>query len=345
MPDPRKSDHWDLLASELGAERAPEDVAEEPAASGERPEAVPEPPPPKAPSRGVAKPPRRAPNWDALASQLGVAPEIRAEEPLPAERPTEEPPEEASREGPAEASEAAESSLESEGQFRDFFQEPAAEVLEGPARPAWGPADAAEESDEPPPGGAGIDEETEEKKPARRRRKRRRKPRESSQAPDQPDLESAGEGSEAFSEEPAEAEPEVKEGQADKGRSKRRRKRSSGQKKRGLATDEAPPEEETATEQREKEKQTSQGTADKARKSTKHGDEEDEPDEDPKSSKLSHRTIPTWEETVGLIISANLEARSSRPAGGYPRGRGKARESAKAQGSSEKTRHKRRKRS
>jgi len=54
-----------------------------------------------------------------------------------------------------------------------------------------------------------------------------------------------------------------------------------------------------------------------------------EPDGDTdKPPRPSHRNIPTWEESIGVIVDANLEARSSRPkaarAGGS-RGRGRSR--------------------
>ena len=42
-------------------------------------------------------------------------------------------------------------------------------------------------------------------------------------------------------------------------------------------------------------------------------------------AKSSHRGIPTWEEAVGLIVTANLESRSRKPNGGSSRGRGRSR--------------------
>ncbi|HUY90849.1 MAG TPA: hypothetical protein VMV10_19090 [Pirellulales bacterium] len=39
--------------------------------------------------------------------------------------------------------------------------------------------------------------------------------------------------------------------------------------------------------------------------------------------KANHRSIPSWDEAIGMIIATNMEARSKNPgAGGGPRGRG-----------------------
>jgi hypothetical protein len=60
-------------------------------------------------------------------------------------------------------------------------------------------------------------------------------------------------------------------------------------------------------------------------------DEQQERAESGKGAKR-HRSIPTWEEAIGLIVSANLEARSKKPGGGGSRGRGKGRASGKGRG-------------
>ena len=52
-----------------------------------------------------------------------------------------------------------------------------------------------------------------------------------------------------------------------------------------------------------------------------HDDEHDGGDMKP-----SHRGIPSWEETIGVIVSTNMESRAKNPnAGGAPRGRGSGR--------------------
>ena len=50
-------------------------------------------------------------------------------------------------------------------------------------------------------------------------------------------------------------------------------------------------------------------------------DEDDQLDGD-RPARVGFRGIPTWEEAVGLVITKNLEARSKRPNGGPPKGRG-----------------------
>jgi hypothetical protein len=163
--------------------------------------------------------------------------------------------------------------------------------------------------------------------PARRRRKRRRKPREPGRiAGEQREPQKADQVSEAAVAEPEEREAAGDEGEPEKGRSKRGRKRAAPRKrkKRISITDEA---EETPAKPDK--------TAAKAGESTEIEVEEDEAEEDEteedeaeegvRSSKGSHRAIPTWEEAVGLIISTNLEARARNPSTGFSRSRGKGR--------------------
>ena len=58
-------------------------------------------------------------------------------------------------------------------------------------------------------------------------------------------------------------------------------------------------------------------------------------DDEAKPAKTKHRSIPTWEEAVGLIIGGNIENRSKRSGGGSSRGRGGARKAAGERKSSE----------
>ena len=49
-------------------------------------------------------------------------------------------------------------------------------------------------------------------------------------------------------------------------------------------------------------------------------------DDEEGDSHSPHRKIPTWEETVGILITANMESRSKNPhggGGGHHRGRGR----------------------
>jgi ribonuclease E len=52
-------------------------------------------------------------------------------------------------------------------------------------------------------------------------------------------------------------------------------------------------------------------------------DDEDEDQGDGNELRPSHRGIPSWEEAVGMIVSANMEARAKNPHAGGPRGRGR----------------------
>ena len=56
------------------------------------------------------------------------------------------------------------------------------------------------------------------------------------------------------------------------------------------------------------------------------GAHEDDGDDDAGIGKISHKAIPTWEETINVLIDANMEARARSPrGGGNPRGRGRGR--------------------
>ncbi len=72
MGEQEKSDHWDLLASELGAVPPLKEPEIEPAPPAERPQAAAQSAPPQ--------PTGPATNWDALASELGVVPDSKPAE-------------------------------------------------------------------------------------------------------------------------------------------------------------------------------------------------------------------------------------------------------------------------
>jgi hypothetical protein len=52
--------------------------------------------------------------------------------------------------------------------------------------------------------------------------------------------------------------------------------------------------------------------------------EDDEDDDDLLTLGVKHSKIPTWDEAVGVVISANMESRAKNPGNG-PRGRGRGR--------------------
>jgi hypothetical protein len=54
-------------------------------------------------------------------------------------------------------------------------------------------------------------------------------------------------------------------------------------------------------------------------------DQSDEDDEDDRADKPSHKSITSWEETIGILVAANMEARARNPSGHPPRGRHRGR--------------------
>lgn len=305
MTDRDKANHWDLLASELGAqppaEDFQEDLQDEPASAAEQsqmtpetttPEpAAPEPPPPEpvAESRGSAA------GWDQLASELGIVPNETSEE---------------------QAADAIEEPIELVEEFTQAIEE-LAEVVDGSG----------------------------EKMPARRRRKRYRKTRDPDETESDeaaavlsdstpPDLELTEKLSQPLGEEPSREHRD-----SDEGRPKRRRQRRSPLKKKKKHSLEA----ETAgggdssAGQKEKDPEQDERSAAKTKKPSGEKGEEDEAANGSRSSKARHRAIPTWEEAVGIIIAANLEARAKSPTAGSSRGRSGGRSGRGSKGSRKKS--------
>jgi len=356
MSEDQQKDHWEQLASELGAEppsteaegnsgphdegpRPPEEQAQtEPAAELYRP-----PGPPK------KKPPPT--DWGAIASALGV---IVAPEP-------EQPPTPVGRglDIPDEVSGTAEFIEEAREEFEAGEEE---DVVETPDVTREGPReDAAERSSVPfapelQPGGGETREEVlplgdmpgekepsgraqvdaaqsaraegeasfdaAEKGPSRRRRRRRRKPKPGEKdAPEASEEEAGDEEKETrVSDEEAEAvDTSEVEKDEDRDRGKRRRKRRPGKRKK-KAEVEADAVAASASPEAGA-TQAAPGEADTSVKS--QGDEAARPSRKAERQKPSHRAIPTWGEAIGLIISGNLERR--KKSGGISRGRGRGR--------------------
>ncbi len=113
----------------------------------------------------------------------------------------------------------------------------------------------------------------------------------------------------------AAAQPVVtdEEGEEPRRRRRRRRRRRKGAK----------PEQETEkgtdeTEDREPAEESSDVADDDS--DSLH----DEDDDEPSTLGIKHRKIPTWDEAVGVVISANLDSRAKNPNGGS-RGKGRGR--------------------
>lgn len=259
---------------------------------------------------------------------MGLTPEPETGEPLPAAGPAERAPRGPVERPREEANQAPAGERPGEGGewFAPAFEEP---------------AEMAEESAAVAQGAAGVGEgraEVTEGKPARRRRKRRRKPREPGRVTaDRPGAERADQISEAPVEELEESETAGEEDRPDRGRSKRRRKRPTPRKrkKRTSIADDA------VAAQAEEGPTKPERMAAEAGESAELEVEEDEPAKGAGLSKAGHRAIPTWEEAIGLIISANLEARARSPSPGFSRGRGKGRGPSRTPGPRERPPEKR----
>ncbi len=360
MTDSRKTNHWDLLASKLGAgpppaeEETPEvESAEEEkqqeseAGAGPRGQQR----PPREPACRPAKPPT---DWSRVADEVGVEPseedasigseeaelfppsdfeEVLEEtadlrtEMVSAESPTSD------AAAPEAETEAAEHRLDSAGpgiQPSDFaagLGEPEVESTCKDLVPMDAVAKPLTLGEEPPT-------EEEEPKAARRRRKRRRKPSKvidgepAEAVSEEGDSDSGqprpqgltGESSPSQDADTAElADVSAGEEQESPGRPRRRRRRrTTGRKKEPDKTD-----------------GRSSSKTDDGRELAAAGDEPAEAKSDDaggkreaqpkpkserasKSTRSSHRGIPSWREAVDIVISANLEARSKKPDGGFP---------------------------
>jgi len=330
MPNHGESDHWRSLASEIGVDVPPEQhptdqatLEDKSGSSDKGPDAgstaaartkrdrTPKP----------AQPSRPRANWGELAEQLGVVPAETPEAPRQAApvMPV------AKERTPVEAVAPRAAAWQSvPDKPLDWLErEPSEETLEGAA-----PSGVSHRPSGPDEGKA-----FERKSRRRRRRRRSREPREGVGTPD------VGAGDEAselavpessFQGEPEE-EPAVETRRAERApESTRRKRRGRGNRRRSKggkppadeasrvvaeAAAEAPLTEEPVLDLDEDEE--------KPLTEEEHGDESSQ-----RAAGLAHRGIPSWEEAVGVVIAANLEARakrgggdaSSRPRGGRGRG-------------------------
>jgi hypothetical protein len=346
FPDMSNPDHWNSLASSLGAPvPAPAPPAEEkkPAAQ------VPSPPKrPAAPSSTSKPAERREADWSQLASQLGLAPT----EPPPASSAQSQPP----RTQPTRVQPPRAERPEGQPprtQTPAPRQRPAPrEAPEPPKRPS-GPPRVAEEfvaeeigSEEPidaelveeddRPRDSAVRQEDEERT-GRKRRRRRRGGRRSNSSRSAAEGDQPGEvrdeaaqaapliAGASTDEGPGEAAPATEDR---KGRPKRRRRRGSGRNrdkprarsdefKDGLDTDAEP----------ESEDELFAGDDEQAELAAvaSESDAGDDEGAESQADKNSHRAIPAWEEAIGFIVSVNMENRAKNPKSGPPRGRGRGR--------------------
>ncbi len=330
MSNHAKRDHWQSLASDLGADVPPEKDPADPQASEEeskKPEAASgsESAPAAAEGRQQQRPraARSRANWMELAEQLGVLP---SETPPP--RPPETPAEPLAAMPPL-PSISDELPAPTDWLDRDLLAEPPEEVASrGPVEQAGGADDSEDE------------QRAIERKLPRKRKKRRRRSREARAAAELSEREKKTEGVESVpgpevAEEPVgdatDVEP-ITEGAseteradlaADTPRRKRRprggRKKSPTRKRAAVKVPEKDSDEESSDEPPAAEEPSRE--QDKKKRSKKK-----EPQRGPKPQKTagsSHRGIPSWEEAVGIVIEANLGTRSKKTSGdSSSRGRG-----------------------
>ena len=347
MTDPQGPDHWEMLASEIGASPPPPEQKAsppEPIEEEKPPEDSAPTPPSGTKSSDVARAeePRRAPaDWSQIAEELGIEgreePEqltdAEGDSPLPddlgetladaKEEPREpESPfarsEEAAPESPAPdpaSMAASDGSPEPEIGWREASCEPPEPVGEATGTdlvPAGTEARLPGFSDQraQPPA------EREETITGRRRRKRRHKAKQDggekpAEGPVAEDPSGGAAGARAST-----LDEETKE------RPKRRRRRRSSPRKKaaGRKEDESAESgsEQELAEAREELEIVSEVAAetDEAEPDAqgKPGDQKKaKADRTSKPAKGAHRGIPTWEEAVGIVISANMESREKNP--------------------------------
>ena len=327
MTDQGKSDHWDLLVSNLGVE-PPQEVDKLQAPQEEPPQAEVKAEPAREPedplglfpkvsytppaSRGRATPQ----DWNRLASELGL--EVPPEPKLPApETPVREEPEPVAEVVVVERRETEEDAEEpNHGEEIDELD------LTQAAQPAKSPEDTRSDREEwgPP------SESAEEPRGHRRRKRRRRSARPQAEVPGErlePEAELAQDlvVSQEF-EDAARAARRARPGRGSRVRSerrgisprrRRRRRRSSGRTRpaetaraESQGSDEGDEADEVAEEELPPQEPSMVG-------------EEDEDDESfdessgGGSDKSLHRAIPNWYEAVNIVIAANMDSRAKNP--------------------------------
>lgn len=313
MTEPNSSSHWDSLISDLGAKPPVEEESQRQPAPQQ-----PEPPRPEKPAP-VEHRSRPATNWDQLAGNLGVTSAPQPIEPPQAIEPPQpiEPPQAIveSSVAPTEATRRVSVTPERGEESPNFFDEQfdfeePFDLLEPDDSSAAAPK--AEETTEEPA----------EKRP--RKRRRRRRPAKGSEdrkpsgpvADDDSDRETAAEGVETADVEQTGDKPVSSEQR----RSKRSRPRRG---KRRRPDDEQKPAESSA---KQGDGEPDEPCGESASLDDLDAEETADECSGERAVRAGFRGIPTWGETVGLVIEKNLESRAKRP-GELPRSRGKKRRS------------------
>jgi hypothetical protein len=328
MSDEKQSDHWDILASVLGAAPEKKEPGEhEPRAEEKSPKTTEdiiiddiiediikdtdvkasEPEPPSEPI--VTPPARPVSNWDALAMELGI--EVKPEPPAPVQMFV---PKDAEKKAAVRAERPREVSSPVPAEFGKYI-EPF-----GISEPL-----AAEE------------EQEQKEKKSRHRRRRRRKGKDKDRSIDEmkpPSLDSQGNeppeedltppevSLEKSDKSGIESEEVSKEDEAETQHSKHRHSRRGSRKRRkkGSESDRERGVEAKAGPTGRAEAAVSSETPQEIAGEEENADEEYE-DRGERGVKTGFRAIPTWEEAVGCIVTKNMESRPRRQGGGPPRSR------------------------
>ena len=366
MTDPGKSNHWDLLAAELGAEPAPSEaerrqVEPDEEATRPKPQTGGSASTPKATRAKVSSKPRRpSTDWSSLAQQLGIDGEQQPPQGAAPEAESECPAE--AVQTPPKATKAPAGPPPALGEFSEDARlgsplpevgwteaavvstNPQAELVEPPMARFGAIVESTRtnlvavrtEPEVPAIRGESAEAsgERQEKKSGRKRRKRRSKPqRPVSQQPAEAtagasevegeDLSLSGQPDGAAVAFPPAVEEESQE------RSKRRRRRRSSAKKKDPSRPKDK-DEESAEPARapklEAEPSASKSLLEVGERSAKpksddptaesSAEKKSKRDKAPQPDGLGHRAIPSWEEAIGLVIAANMEARAKKPGGG-----------------------------
>ena len=343
MTDPQKTNHWDVLASDLGADPPPPEEKpqqSEPEQQQGQPGPEAKTPPSGAAIRRAATTPKRerpASDWSSLADELGLE---RPEEP-----PKTLPPEADSVsmfESAAESQQPTAVPSEPEPEVPEVpktklasFELPELDVAPGTLAVEGeldnGPKESTRTELAPtdvesrPPSIRKEHEDSagkrDEKTPGRKRRRRRPKiakrldeePVEEAAEEPEKELASSGESDESVPVETSATDTESPERPK-----RRRRRRGSGKKKDAAKRDDEAAESDGSGEP------AAAADCDEGDSLPPDADDIDEEgesrdkkrtDKGDASARAGHRSIPTWEEAIGVVISVNMESRAKRPSG------------------------------
>ena len=309
MNDSQEPNHWKSLAADLGAEvplepvRSEEAKLEIPAEAASQLEAA-GPIQHRPPPQQQRKPPPSAGHWSSLAGDLG----------------SDVPPTDASEDQAAAQHEAGETSStmrfpENSGNDSSGY-EPASletEALYGASAETEEATDFGDLSEDLGEVSTSGEEESEEKKPRRRRRRRHQPKSEESRKPDA-DRDPGDLDLEQSSTDEETAQAELADGAEESASQQRPRRRRRGRGRSGSRD---------ANHDAEQESSSSTAAADELSDHELEDDQDFDDENCSTSSRQSHRRIPTWEESIGIIISANMESRTKSVSGDSRRGQGR----------------------